>query len=217
MDELFQTNYPVASADYMSAGRASADIKKKLKQLGIYDVTVDNIGAIALAKEFGLTMHGGMMLNILNSEALAQYEGLGLAGACLSFELPFSAMRSAAAGPQGAFGKGAILYGRLPLMKLRACPVKAALGSCAGCTGQSVLTDRMGEDFTVICREKQYSEMLNCVPLYVGDRRLPKLGYGLLYFTQESPDECRRICELYKEKAAFPFRKTAGLYYRKIN
>ncbi len=209
----------------------------KLKELGIYDVVVDNIGAIGLAKELGFTMHGGMMLNIMNSHALRRYLDLGLADACISFETPFSeasgfakALRAGqAVGLADPLPFGAAVYGYLPLMKFRSCPLRAsrekaaapgdpaAKNGCAGCTGIDLLTDRIGEHFTIICREKQYSEMLNCVPLYVGDRRLPELGYGLLYFTQESPDECRRICELYKEKAAFPFRKTAGLYYRKIN
>lgn len=35
MTELIRSSYPVETADYASAGSASADIKRKLKQLGI--------------------------------------------------------------------------------------------------------------------------------------------------------------------------------------
>ena len=186
----------------------------KLKELGVYDVVVDNIGAIGLAKEFGFTMHGGMMLNILNSRALKQYLDLGLADACLSFELAFSDMRkiSHPGSSEGSPAWGAVLYGYLPLMKLRACPIN----NCAACSGRGALTDRMGEDFTIICREKQYSELLNCVPLYVGDRSIPPLGYGLLYFTTESAEECAEVFSLYKDKAPLPGRRTAGLYFRDL-
>ena len=170
----------------------------------------------SVPKEFGFTMHGGMMLNILNSKALEQYEGLGLADACLSFELPFTEMRDLlAAAPEG-MDTGAAVYGRLPLMKLRACPVKASMGSCAGCHGRSVLTDRIGEQFPIICREKQYSELLNCVPLYAGDRSIPPVSSGLLYFTIETKEECKEAFDAYMNKAEFPGRKTAGLYFRKL-
>ena len=203
---------PVIWPSHMNAVRQQL---KKLKQLGIYDVTVDNIGAVALAKEFGFTMHGGMMLNILNSEALAQYYDLGLEDACLSFELPFSSMREVLLSARDDRKTGAAVYGYLPLMKLRACPAKGENG-CGSCTGRSVLTDRIGERFTVICREKQYSELLNCVPLYVGDRSLPPLDCGILYFTTESAEECRAACEAYVNKSELSVRKTAGLYFRRL-
>ena len=35
MEELFRISYPVAAADYTSAGKASTDIKRRLKQLGV--------------------------------------------------------------------------------------------------------------------------------------------------------------------------------------
>ena len=160
-------------------------------------------------------MHGGMMLNILNSQALERYLDLGLADACLSFELPFSEMGTVLQSKTDGKKTGAVMYGYLPLMKLRACPAKGENG-CGSCTGRSVLTDRIGECFTVICREKQYSELLNCVPLYVGDRNLPPLDYGLLYFTTETAEKCRAACEAYINKRGFPGRKTAGLYFRRL-
>ena len=183
-----------------------------LKKLGIFDVYAENLGGIELAGEFGFTVHGGMLLNILNSESLAHHADLGLADACLSFELAYSDMRKLRL-PE--IPVGSVVYGRLPLMKFRACPAKGADG-CGNCTGINTLTDRIGEEFPVICREKQYSELLNCVPLYVGDRRRPELDFELLYFTTETAQECESIAELYKNGRPFEGRRTAGLYFREL-
>ena len=195
---------------------------EKLRGLGIYDVSAENLGAVSLAKEYGFNIHGGMFLNILNSRSLARHLELGLEDACLSFELAFSDMRKIhdldleAAGEKGCAERfGAAVYGYIPLMKFRACPARRENG-CKGCSGRSILTDRMGEEFTIICREKQYSELLNCVPLYVGDRSIPDLGFELLYFTTESAEECAEIFRLCKEKAPLPGRRTAGLYFREL-
>ena len=35
MEELLRITYPVTAADYTSAGKASTDIKRRLKQLGV--------------------------------------------------------------------------------------------------------------------------------------------------------------------------------------
>ncbi len=184
----------------------------ELKKRGIFEVYAENLGGIELAKEFGFTVHGGMQLNILNSESLAQHAGLGLADACLSFELAYSDMRKLRL-PE--IPVGSVVYGRLPLMKFRACPARGQDG-CGSCTGLNTLTDRIGEEFPIICREKQYSELLNCVPLYVGDRRRPELDFELLYFTTETAQECEGITELYKNGSPFEGRRTAGLYFREL-
>ena len=64
MDELFQTTYPVASADYMSAGRASADIKKKLKQLGVGGDVLRRVAVASYEVELNLVIHslGGELI-----------------------------------------------------------------------------------------------------------------------------------------------------------
>ena len=111
--------------------------------------------------------------------------------------------------------RGAILYGYLPLMKCRACPGKTGKG-CGECTGLSKLIDRTGKEFPLICREKQYSEILNCVPVYAADRAVPKLDFVELYFTIETKEECRRVCELWAQKAPADFPRTAGLYFREL-
>ena len=177
----------------------------------VRDAVCSNIGSVQLAQEQGLTVHGGFELNILNSVSAEEYEAMGLADGTVSPELAFAKIRKM----KGSLPRGAILYGYLPLMKCRACPGRTERG-CEGCSGLAQLTDRTGAKFPLICRNKQYSEILNSVPLYAADRAVPKLDFEELYFTVESADECRHIFELYREKAPADFPRTAGLYFREL-
>ena len=63
MDALFTTAYPVESADYTSAGKASADIKKKLKQLGIGGDVLRRVAVASYEVELNLVIHslGGVL------------------------------------------------------------------------------------------------------------------------------------------------------------
>ena len=177
----------------------------------VQDAVCGNIGTVFLAQKAGLRVHGGFELNVLNSSAAEEYRSMELEDVLLSPELAFAKMRKM----KGEMPRGAILYGYLPLMKCRACPGKTGKG-CGSCTGLSKLTDRTGKEFPLICREKQYSEILNCVPLYAADRTVPKLDFEELYFTIETKEECRRICGLRAEKAPADFPRTAGLYFREL-
>jgi len=180
---------------------------KEYKAKGLTDIVCENISAIAIGKELGLRMHGGLYLNILNSESLAEYKALGLADALISMELSFNEAKKLKA----ELPFGFVIYGYLPLMKFRACP-----GDCKICSGQSEIMDRMGEKFTLICREKKYSELLNSVPLYVGDRQIPRCSFTELYFTVESRGEAEKVANIVRLGEEFPARKTAGLYFREL-
>ena len=184
-----------------------ADLKGK----GLVKAVCGNISTIRIARSTGLEILGGMELNILNSVSLEEYRMLGLADAMISFELSFARVRKL----QSALPFGLVCYGYLPLMKLRSCPKRGADG-CGGCSGLNFLTDRMDERFPLICRRREYSELLNCVPLYVGDKSIPRCAYRLLYFTIESPEECSRINTLFKSGRTPEFRKTGGLCFRDL-
>ncbi|MBQ3921031.1 MAG: DUF3656 domain-containing protein, partial [Firmicutes bacterium] len=187
------------------------DDLKELKEAGLRSVLAENVAWIRLGKLAGLSVHGGASLNILNSESLEEYRTLGLEDAIVSFELAFSKFRKL----EGESRRGAITYGRLPLMRFRSCPARGLKG-CGSCSGRRSLTDRLNETFPLLCRERQYSELLNCVPLYVGDRKLPPMDFEVLWFTTESRGECREILDMYTKGEAAPFRRTAGLYYREL-
>ena len=57
MEELFRTEYPVAAADYSSAGRASADIKRRLKQLGVGGDILRRVSVASYEVELNLVIH----------------------------------------------------------------------------------------------------------------------------------------------------------------
>ena len=62
----------------------------------------------------------------------------------------------------------AIVYGRLPMMIVRNCPVKEEI-SCSECRRKSSLTDRMNERFPVRCSAGT-SEIYNAHPLCIFER-----------------------------------------------
>ena len=195
---------------------ASSNAKKLRKALdaiadGVQDAVCGNIGSVQLAQEAGFRVHGGFELNVLNAEAAEEYGAMGLSDVIVSPELAFAKMRKM----KGSTPRGAILYGYLPLMKCRACPARGAKG-CGSCEGHATLKDRTGAAFPLLCRDKQYSEVLNSVPLYAADRAVPRLDFEVLYFTVESAQQCEEILRLYEAKAPAPFARTAGLYFREL-
>ncbi len=181
----------------------------RLSHLGVRDVLTDNAYGVRLARRLGLRVHGGFGLNILNSAALAEYERLGLSSAVLSFELSMQKIRNIG----GELPRGILAYGRLPLMRLRACPAKSG---CAACSGQPSLTDRRGVTFPLLCHDKTYTTLLNSVPLYIADKQIAGADHLILYFTNEPAAECARIAELFAAHAEPDFPRTNGLYYRSL-
>ncbi len=67
MEEIFRTVYQVESADYTSAGRASADIKRRLKQLGVGGDVLRRVAVASYEVELNLVIHslgGELVLSV---------------------------------------------------------------------------------------------------------------------------------------------------------
>ena len=156
-------------------------------------------------------MHGGFGLNVANTQALLFYEAQGLSSMTVSFELAMAKIKALS----GAIPRGVVSYGRVPLMHLRNCPVRAAVG-CKACAKNGVLTDRMQISFPVECEEMRSADLLNSVPIDLSGRNLGGLDYQLLYFTRESAAEVKAVTArfLAGEKTNQPH--TGGLYYREL-
>ncbi|MBR5379416.1 MAG: U32 family peptidase [Clostridia bacterium] len=131
------------------------------------------------------------------------------------------------------------VYGRLPLMHLRHCPLNAARGggqhvSCRACDlnppdkrlDACSLTDRMKAVFPLRRLASDRGcviDLLNSVPLDVASRtvELPKSAVWRLLFTDETPAQAEQTLLLYArlargEEAAVPDRPhTTGHYFRK--
>ncbi len=182
-----------------------------LKTQGLRAALCENLGAVRLAAQAGLEIHGGAALNLLSSRSLERARTLGLADATVSFELSMSAVRRLA----GALPRGVIVYGRLPLMRMRCCPVQGERG-CGACSGRSELTDRMGKKFPTLCDRKRYTTLLNAVPLNLSDEQFPEVDFVTLYFTIETAAECRRITQDFAAHSAPEGDRTRGLYYRTL-
>ena len=184
-------------------------ILEKLKGLGVGDVEVCNIGMLHAATAAGFRIHGGAGLNIYNSLALAEYQRLGLVDGVISFELSARDIEKLG----GTIPRGIMGYGRLPLMRLRACPGKGPKG-CGKCQGQTTLTDRIGAEFPVACDGRRYSTLYNTLPLYVGDKEPGGIDYAVLSFTFESAAEAEKIYRKYLGGVPPRVERTRGLYYR---
>lgn len=185
----------------------------RLKELGITHILTGNLGGISLGLEKGFTVHGDFGLNIANTDALEQYKRLGLEDCVLSYELSLARAREIG----GELPRGMLVYGYLPLMLVRNCPLKQT-GGCKGCRQDGVLTDRKGEQFPVRCTSREYSEILNGKPLYLADRwsEWEKFDFGVLYFTRESPAQIEDVLNEYTKSFSKREGITRGLYYRNV-
>lgn len=190
-------------------------IKKQLetaRDAGIRIALCGNLGGVQLAQQAKMEIHGDFGLNSMNSYALHTLESLGAARTVLSMELTLQQ----AADIGGTLPRGLLVYGRLPLMLTRNCPVKAQT-SCKDCGGAGSITDRMGIRFPIRCR-MGCSELYNSRPLYLGDRLRECKGVDFyqLYFTIETQKDCESILSAYHRGLPPEGEFTRGLAYRGV-
>lgn len=175
-----------------------------LKKIGVRKALCSNLGAYSLAQKMGFEVYGDFGLNIFNSESAQLFNS-----PILSFEATLEQTNRI-----GAKNTGIIGYGYLPLMLTRNCPIKNHLG-CSRCTGK--LTDRKGFEFKVKCSPYPCVEVLNPVPVYMGDRQKEiKTDFIHFYFTDESKNQVEQIINLFKTGGQFDGKYTRGLTYRGV-
>ena len=183
----------------------------RLRAAGLRAVWTENVYGLELGRRLGLAVLGGFGLNVANCQALDFFERFGLAAVTVSFELP---MKRIKAMDSAAMPWGIAAYGYLPLMRFRACPVRANLG-CEACDGRGVLTDRRGVTFPVECGDKKYATLLNSVPLHIAGRDDPG-DFRLLWFTRETRERCGAVIEDFLLDRPGDGPRTGGLYYRAL-
>ena len=151
-------------------------------------------------------------MNVFNSLSLAESEKLGAKDGLLSCEINLGDANRLG----GDVPRGVMIYGRIPLMLTRNCPVKNKL-SCAECKSQSVLVDRMGVEFPVICKNGA-SFILNSRPVWMADKKseIRNLDFALLYFTNEDKAECERVIAAYNNNEKPEGEFTRGLYFKSV-
>lgn len=175
-----------------------------LKKAGVTKALCGNYGSYQLAWELGFEVFGDFGLNIYNSESANQINN-----PILSFELTLKQANRIA-----AQNTGVIVYGRIPLMLTRNCPVQSGAGHCAN-KGDCRLTDRKGYEFPVICSDYPCVELLNSVPVCLSDvMDEVKTDFAHFYFSTESKKEVKKIIRMYENGEKPDFKFTRGLYRR---
>ena len=179
---------------------------------GFAGFEANNIAHLRICR--GLPLTGGLGLNLTNPLAAQVYADLGLSALLILPEVKDSEMACIAPARGGRpVPTGALVYGHMPLMLTRACPLHNLHG-CAGCPRQGVLTDRKAKKFPLRCGGGVRT-IYNPVPLYMGDKpgALP-VDYGVAYFTLESREEAAAVLGRIAARQAFEGEFTRGLYYK---
>lgn len=180
---------------------------KELKQNGVTMALCSNLGAYKLCEKLGFDVYGDYGLNIFNTISARQIKS-----PILSFELTLEQANKINTGDTGIIG-----YGKLPLMLTRNCPIKNNIG-CAKCKKEGKLTDRKGYKFDVVCSPYPCVEILNPLPLYMGDRMNEiKTDFVHFYFTNESKEQIYALVNMYKKGEKLDTTYTRGLYYRGVS
>ena len=182
---------------------------------GFAGYEVSNIAHLRLCR--GLPMTGGFGLNITNNVAAQFYAEQGVFSLLILPEVKDSDIASIAPACNGKpVPTGVMIYGHMPLMLTRACPLQN-IHDCAHCDKTGVLTDRKAKKFPVRCG-LGVRTIYNPVPIYMGDKPgALAVDYGVAYFTLESREEAAQILEMIRTHAPFEGEFTRGLYFKGTN
>ena len=182
---------------------------------GFAGYEVSNIAHLRLCR--GLPMTGGFGLNITNNVAAQFYAEQGLSSLLILPEVKDSDIASIAPTRNGKpVPTGVMVYGHMPLMLTRACPLQN-IHDCAHCDKTGVLTDRKAKKFPVRCG-LGVRTIYNPVPIYMGDKPgALAVDYGVAYFTLESREEAAQVLDSIRTHAPFEGEFTRGLYFKGTN
>lgn len=133
------------------------------KECGASYVYISNIGHIDIAKASGLEVFAGLGLNVTNSESFLEYANMGISCITLSPELKVAQMRDILRAENTS--AAAVCEGRLPLMVLEACILRAN-GLCSNTDGKhkycGCYTDRIGKKFPILPERRFTDENTPC-------------------------------------------------------
>ena len=177
-----------------------------LKERGFSHLICHNLADIRIGGALGFTLHGGFGLNVTNRLTALTLQEMGLQDVCASIEL-----RMPRIGEMGrVLPAGAVVYGRLPMMLYRVCPIR----SQEGCRKRDCfLTDRTGRKFPLLC-SGDYQELVNSEILWLAGKDITAERQDF-YFTDETPGRIGEVLRAYQNgSGAAPQGRTSGLYYK---
>ena len=199
-------------------GRLEEDTARHIaatQDAGFAGYEVSNIAHLRLCR--GLPMSGSFGLNITNQLAAQFYADNGLGSMLILPEVKDGDISTIAPTHDGRpVPTGVLVYGHMPLMVTRACPLQN-IHDCAHCDKTGVLTDRKAKKFPVRCG-LGVRTIYNPVPIYMGDKPgALTVDYGVAYFTLESREEAAQILDMIRTHAPFEGDFTRGLYFKGTN
>ena len=199
-------------------GRLEEDTARRIaatQDAGFAGYEVSNIAHLRLCR--GLPMSGSFGLNITNQLAAQFYADNGLGSMLILPEVKDSDISTIAPTHDGRpVPTGVLVYGHMPLMVTRACPLQN-IHDCAHCDKTGVLTDRKAKKFPVRCG-LGVRTIYNPIPIYMGDKPgALTVDYGVAYFTLESREEAAQILDMIRTHAPFEGDFTRGLYFKGTN
>ena len=199
-------------------GKLEEDTARRVaatQDAGFAGYEVSNIAHLRLCR--GLPVSGGFGLNVTNQVAAQFYADNGLGSVLILPETKDSDISTIAPTHAGKpVPTGVLVYGHMPLMVTRACPLQN-IHDCAHCDKTGVLTDRKAKKFPVRCG-MGVRTIYNPVPIYMGDKPgALTVDYGVAYFTLESREEAAAILDNIRVHAPFEGDFTRGLYFKGTN
>ena len=199
-------------------GKMEEDTARRIaatQDAGFAGYEVSNIAHLRLCR--GLPMSGSFGLNITNQLAAQFYADNGLGSMLILPEVKDSDIGTIAPTHDGRpVPTGVLVYGHMPLMVTRACPLQN-IHDCAHCDKTGVLTDRKAKKFPVRCG-LGVRTIYNPVPIYMGDKPgALTVDYGVAYFTLETREEAAQILDMIRTHAPFEGDFTRGLYFKGTN
>ena len=199
-------------------GKLEEDTARRVaatQDAGFAGYEVSNIAHLRLCR--GLPMSGGFGLNVTNQVAAQFYADNGLGSVLILPETKDSDISTIAPTHAGKpVPTGVLVYGHMPLMVTRACPLQN-IHDCAHCDKTGVLTDRKAKKFPVRCG-MGVRTIYNPVPIYMGDKPgALTVDYGVAYFTLENREEAAAILDNLRVHAPFEGDFTRGLYFKGTN
>jgi len=161
----------------------------------IAGVIAPNPGAARAAAEAGIPWQADFWCNAANRATAAQLLDWGASGITVSAEIDIQAISA-----MKDFPMEAVVYGKLPLMNLRHCPVRKA-GGCQHC-GEGALQDKLGYKFPMgaLWAGECLGQVYNAVPMAAEELQpIRKAGVqGIrLMFTDEREDQVYQVVRTY--------------------
>lgn len=186
---------------------------KKLKEIGIKSAKATNLANIKTLEDLGFDIHTDFGFNITNSFALSCLNENNIKDSIISLELTVNEINEIKSNKP----LGAIVYGYIPLMLTRNCPIYSKYNSCADC--EKAIYDRLDEKLDLLCHKRDgYVEILNSKVLYMFDRlrEFKNIDFFSINFTKESDEEIQSVINAYFKREKLSGEYTRGLYQRGV-